>query len=503
MDENLGHAIIEHSICTVSLASLIAILDPKRDLQAVLDDIVQEVQRIGSCDHVFLSRYDAQDKSFTPISWKSTVNPGHVALEQKFMAERYLANRPVVLNDLLQYNYRLRPDMARLALQSMAGIPLMGRDTLLGAIECFSYEQDHFTENLVENLLFLAKQASVIIEKEKQQKICERLSIENQFMHEVQKTETFSDGMLLYRLGEALFSLLNVDGIAVFGLETPAGSDLLQDVMAKGFSMKDIGILKKIINKNSLEHLMRPLSPETGPVFIRQPLDDKLLYIVSVNWQQQLQGIIVYYWDKLTPDIDSVSMEQLVRRMLSYIAVTLRKNSIYNNIQRISFQDTLTQLANRWLFDYVLQREFNKVKSTNTPLSLLVIDIDHFKVINDQYGHQMGDAILGYLAKVLKQEFRNNDLAARYGGEEFAVILPAMEMENALAVADQLRQRIEETRFTAGAEKIKLTVSIGVATHNGLRGGAFTDPPAVLRAAEEALYKAKQQGCNQVVAAKF
>lgn len=499
MDETLETTITKPTQYIVPVANLLSILDSNRDIQSVLSDVVEEAHRIGRCDHVFLSRYVVMTKEFEPIAWRSTVVPVDISLKQKFMGDRYVDNLPVVLNDLTPYNYRMRPDVARLGLKSLIGIPLMGRKGLLGVIECFSREISHFSNEMEEGLFLLARQVALLLESAEQEKFCKLLSIENDFIHEIQKTQQLSDGLLLYRLGETLVSLLDPDGIAVFGLELNVECDVLQDVMAKGFSMKDISLLKKAIKIDFLDKLKKLSVQDDRTMFLKHPAEEKLLYIVPVIWQEELAGIIVYYWAKAKSDADIATMEQFASRVIQFASITLKKNAAYNTIQRISFVDSLTELANRRLFDYLLAREFAKAKQKHIPLSILLIDLDHFKQINDQYGHQVGDEILQEIAKILKQDFQNANIPSRYGGEEFVVILPNVRFDDAVTIGDNFRKKVEATQFMSSNQSISLTVSIGVATAQEVGGRRFTDTISFLKAADKALYTAKQEGRNRVI----
>jgi len=503
LPESPEQAAVNQPECLLSVRSLLEILDPERDLPAALNSVVQEAHRVTLSDHVFLFQYEPAGKHFRPLAWKSPVTPGIVPLDKKLMAEMYLANRRVVLDDLTRYSYRLRPEAARQGLLSLAGIPIMGGKGLLGIIECLSREASHFTPAMIDNLLILAGQTALIMEKAEQEAISKRLGIENAFLHEIAKAETHSAGMLLYGFGEALFSLLDVDGIAVFGLDAGSEDNILQEVMAKGFSMPDIGRLKKSLDKEFLQKAARFSAGGGKPPFLKRLLRDKLLYIIPVTWQDKLYGVVVCYQARPAPDNGLAGLEQFISRIVESMGLALQRNSMYSGMQRLSLMDSLTQLANRRLFDYILGRELNKIRRHSSPLSLLLIDIDHFKKINDQYGHQVGDLILTQVAKLLQHDFRSVDLPARYGGEEFAVIMPNTALDSALAAAERFRKRVENTPLAAGSQHVNLTVSIGVATHSGAKKGSFFDPAAILRASDEALYKAKQQGRNQVVASNI
>lgn len=157
-------------------------------------------------------------------------------------------------------------------------------------------------------------------------------------------------------------------------------------------------------------------------------------------------------------------------------------------------RDGLTNLYNHRAFYSFLTDEIARADRFHRPLSVLMLDIDHFKHVNDRYGHPIGDSILLQLSEVLVTRARAIDRVCRYGGEEFAVILPETDAQLAVVMAERLRTAVEQQRFDIGDEKpITVTVSIGVAAHlEGLR-----TPGELVKAADVALYQAKRNGRNQ------
>jgi len=145
-----------------------------------------------------------------------------------------------------------------------------------------------------------------------------------------------------------------------------------------------------------------------------------------------------------------------------------------------------------YLFDY-LRKIVKKSIIHNFPVSLAVIDIDHYKKVNDTYGHLVGDCVLRELAGILKKTFRSSDCVARYGGEEFVVVLPFSRLKDACRKLEELRRKVEKHRFCK-ERKLKLTISAGVAEYK--KGMSIKD---FLRKADENLYRAKNTGRNRVV----
>jgi diguanylate cyclase len=169
-------------------------------------------------------------------------------------------------------------------------------------------------------------------------------------------------------------------------------------------------------------------------------------------------------------------------------------------IRNESLTDALTGLGNRRYFDAALEKAVAECHAENAPLALLLADVDHFKSINDTYGHVVGDRVLRFVASTLKQSIKGKDVAARHGGEEFAVILPRTPLRAAIEVAEQLRLAVtkgELIRRSTGEKYTRVTISIGVAAlHNR------TSPQALLEAADVCLYAAKRCGRNCVVGEK-
>ncbi len=157
--------------------------------------------------------------------------------------------------------------------------------------------------------------------------------------------------------------------------------------------------------------------------------------------------------------------------------------------------DGLTKLYVRRYFDILLKEEFLRAKRKNEKITVALLDIDHFKNVNDTYGHQAGDEILQGVARIIKESCRENDIAARYGGEEFTMILPDTDEELAHELLDQMREKIEEEEGFLKEEKLKVTMSIGQATWPNFQANY---PNELLKFADIALYQSKETGRNRV-----
>jgi len=171
-----------------------------------------------------------------------------------------------------------------------------------------------------------------------------------------------------------------------------------------------------------------------------------------------------------------------------------------SELEKLSVTDPLTTLSNRRYFDEVLERELQRSQRTQKPLALVMVDLDHFKQINDNYGHLAGDDCLRLVAATLKKLVtRGTDLIARYGGEEFVVILADTTEDDAYRVAERIRSEIIKIHLIYGGSRIPMSASLGVA---GVAMGRVMTPGQLIGAADDALYQAKNSGRNRSVVAK-
>jgi diguanylate cyclase (GGDEF)-like protein len=166
-------------------------------------------------------------------------------------------------------------------------------------------------------------------------------------------------------------------------------------------------------------------------------------------------------------------------------------------LERLSTTDALTQICNRRYFDERLADAWSHSIQTGQRLAVMVIDIDHFKSINDEHGHQVGDRCIVAAAEALRMGLRGpGELLARYGGEEFAVLLPGTADDAAIAAAEALRQRVADASIEVKGKRIAMTCSVGVCSMTASRDGR---PDIAMRRADQALYIAKRAGRNRVV----
>ena len=214
--------------------------------------------------------------------------------------------------------------------------------------------------------------------------------------------------------------------------------------------------------------------------------------LVPLKRQKQVYGALVLLTSQKQLGKDQW---QVVETVCNYLGLSILNGLRFAEVKIKADRDGLTGLFNRAYFEEKLRQELKRHQRNGQKLSLLMLDIDYFKKINDTYGHLAGDFVLKQVAKLLQKNVRESDVVARYGGEEFVLLLPETDENSAWLLAERIRTKIEETYFGFQDKQINVTVSIGVTT---LKPSPFTPIEKVIKEADQALYLAKKSGRNMV-----
>ena len=292
-----------------------------------------------------------------------------------------------------------------------------------------------------------------------------------------------------------------VTGISVFAVQRKAGIFIIEGDRMKlashlGHTDEFLALHKNI----KVGDCLCGLAAKTGEIIVsKNSAEDSrhsIAYpdmtphghvILPLKAAAKIVGVLYLY---LPPDLE-INEERMtiLSNIGSQVGIAIENAKLYEETKTLSLHDPLAGLANRRMLDIIFERNFIRAKRFSSPLSVLMLDIDHFKRYNDAYGHPAGDRLLCEVAYTTLEEIREIDLVARYGGEEFLILLPDTDITHAHEAAERIRKAVEK--------KTKITVSLGVSTlQHGMR-----EKEELIDKADTALYKAKQNGRNRVEAA--
>ncbi|MDL1970415.1 MAG: diguanylate cyclase [Candidatus Desulfofervidaceae bacterium] len=214
----------------------------------------------------------------------------------------------------------------------------------------------------------------------------------------------------------------------------------------------------------------------------------------EIKEKENIWGGFIFYGETVK---DLSENEKAILELILEQAFVIAENAyLYEKIRLKSVTDELTGLYNRRYFFERLTEEYEKTKRhSELEFSVIMLDIDHFKKINDTYGHMAGDVVLKMLARIMKNSVRTTDIAARFGGEEFIFLLPQTPLKGGIVFAERLRKTVEEYNFQALGHKIPVTISLGVSNYNNKLPYTLDE---IIKNTDEALYQAKETGRNKV-----
>jgi diguanylate cyclase (GGDEF)-like protein len=194
------------------------------------------------------------------------------------------------------------------------------------------------------------------------------------------------------------------------------------------------------------------------------------------------------------PGVYSQHELQLLKTIMANVTTALTKARMYTEMEKLATIDGLTQIANHRKFQDIVTTELERSQRYTTPMTLLLMDIDHFKKFNDTYGHPVGDLVLQMVAKTLQASIRNTDYCARYGGEEFVVVLIQADESQSRILAERIRKAVEGLQIHNDGKELRVTVSIGSATYPY----DAQSKQELIDNADKAMYASKQNGRNRV-----
>lgn len=257
-------------------------------------------------------------------------------------------------------------------------------------------------------------------------------------------------------------------------------------------------LIKDILNKSSCESNLQNFKiTYNNSLFINKNIEFndyknfESKNIIPISFEDNLLGCFAIF----NNTYQNYENNDIFDVIVSELKLLFRIKKLYSQTKHLAITDFLTKIYNRRQFDITIEHEFARAIRYLTPLTLCLIDIDHFKNVNDTYGHKIGDEVLCAIASLIKKMFRKSDYVFRYGGEEFMLILPETNVNNAYTPIERLRKEIEKLEFNSNNFNFNITASFGIAD-NCVDAITFEQ---LIKNTDIALYKAKNSGRNKVI----
>jgi diguanylate cyclase (GGDEF)-like protein len=465
--------------------------------------------------------YGALSKSFTSIS----LEPGEMTLTSSVLN----ANRVLAVEDITTSPYLSPRLAAQLPARAVLGLPLIADGKKLGAAlisfnqpHCFSIEEIEIAKQASAQIALAVWKAQLLqTERDRTAQLARANSFILALVEVAAQIDAAYDAdEVLKTLGAELNKLGVTCLVASHAEETRTLQIQYVSLRSRAFVLAEkiarIRIENFQISGEQFLFYERVLEGRR-PVFSAEPLKvlaaavpgrsssfvQRLAKIAGISGASQMlflplitrERVIGTLWmwgeNLLESDLASASI------FASQVAVTLENARLYSEIKRLAVTDELTSLYNRRGGLELGQREFKRAVRHSRPISAILLDIDHFKDVNDTYGHILGDQVLQSITEQFRNHLRVTDIPVRFGGEEFLVILPEANLASAVGVAERLRELVAESVVLVKGGAVQITISAGVAE----RTPRMQDLMELINHADQAMYCAKQSGRNQVVAA--
>jgi diguanylate cyclase (GGDEF)-like protein len=422
-----------------------------------------------------------------------TVIPIHGGLINHCFRER----QSVVISDLkekkIETGYLRKEEIA-----SLVGVPVMDDTFPLGVLTADSGRFQAFSSADRDMLQIFARQVMRILQRERIYPQINRSYASLRAMNEESSKllSTLNADVIVKNLVDGAKGIVPADVIffMTHGNELEAVHHtgcLIQSHENRGTVVK--GSLLDMILKNREPVYMSDVREYRAPLMPFRTEKTGSLFLLPLLFENQVLGILVSIFKKA--DAPSVYQRDLLTLLGNHATMSLANARFHEELKQVAVTDGLTGLYNHRHFQEKLGQEFSRLERFSDPLSLMLVDIDYFKKINDAYGHPAGDVVLKRVGEIIRKTIRNIDIAARYGGEEFAVILPGTDSRGALKMAERLRHAVGGEKFSGGNDRFRVTISIGISSYSK----DVRRKEEMVERADKALYSAKRSGRNQSV----
>lgn len=384
-------------------------------------------------------------------------------------------------------------------LHSLLVVPLYSEEKTYGAIFIYSPIPDFFHRQDEQLLQALANYTVFLFQQADLYQEMERRLAELSTLHRASQVITSS--LDLEEVVEmSLDTLMGIIGIRECALVLFQEEGEIQDlIMGKTLTTPEKERILSELKDRDWEQLagqVVAVDPETeAKTFLEKKRDERSItghLFLPLKSRNRVLGSLVILNQSRIPLLEFNTLDFLLA-FVNHVSTACQNARFYQRVNKLAQRDAMVNLYNHSYLQNALSQLIERAQAEKEPLSLLLLDIDHFKQVNDTYGHLTGDAVLKLLANILRKNTRGDDLVARYGGEEFVLVLPKAERERATMIAERLRRQVENYIFRHEGDCIRITISIGVAILQDTM-----KKKDLITAADTALYSSKQKGRNQV-----
>ena len=470
------------------------------DLDEVLSRILGIVRDVFHLDKGAILLLDAKTQELylkTMFGWDVVDETTRVPLGSGLTGTAAQTKKPVYAPDVGQ---DLRYIRSMASTRSEVAIPLMVREEVVGVLDCQSEHLNFFEQETLDLLELFSTQASIALANARLYSLEQRRRAQLEAINAIarQTTAVLEVSELLKQVCSLILESFGGDHASVLLFEedrlllrahegrlTPLFKIGAELPPGEGLIARAIDTRKAVVEKD----VRRVPGHRSG---FRETVSAVCLPLISFG---QVLGVLLLEsaaCDAFAPE-DVSALESV-----SDICATAIQNARhFERVRQLAYVDGVTGIFNRRYFELRVGEEIARSSRHGLGFSLIMVDIDHFKQLNDEFGHLLGDEVLRQVSGILGQQLRKSDVISRYGGEEFAIITPETAAESAQAVAEKLRQIVESWHFPGVARRV--TISAGVAEFP--TQGSTRDE--LVKSADDALYLAKQSGRNRVFAAQM
>ncbi|NMC45947.1 MAG: diguanylate cyclase [Chloroflexi bacterium] len=496
-----------------ALASVAATLNSSLDLDVVLERMLEVLEDVVPHDAASVVLLDDEEqmhfvklKGYDKFGAKEAVEGLHLSIDDIPDFRNMAADRTAVLVSDTKFHPAWVQNAYSQWIRSYIGSPIVVNGNVIGFINVDSSTPNQYTEEHAQRLKVFADAAAIAVQNAR---YVDELKHNNQdlsLLFEIgrEMTQNFGtkeiiDGLvkkMAHFPGMDIFNIALIDpdsnklNLNIYHPASQSTRSLLIPVRM------EYGILREVIERKELSY-----HPDYSFDNIPQELQDILeipvkelhsVLGIPLLRENQVIGLI----SVISRKVDAMSKQQiqLFETIASQVSVYLHNVFMYDRMKELAIIDELTGIYNRRFFYIAANKEITRSVRYKKDLSFILIDIDHYKEVNDHYGHLAGDKVLQRITQVIQKELRTSDVFARYGGEEFLILLSDTPGDAAFAVAERIRQKVAALRVHYDEEEISVTISLGVTSLTKSRNNL----QEIMAVVDQALYSAKQKGRDRV-----